>query len=117
MKTRKVGLNQIILVTFLAVILITGSVRAEGTEVHVVSGLENISEPRLEVEKWMISETFWYHSQNSFAEEYEEEENLCLEDWMVDKSIWQVPVIEYFQDAKDQKLVVENWMTDKKYWN
>jgi hypothetical protein len=118
MKTMRTGLNQIFLVTFLAVILITGSVHAEGKEACVVSGLENISEPVLELEKWMLNETYWYNAQDSFLGEYHAvEQNLGLEAWMVDESKWQVPRIESVPEVEDQKLMVENWMTDMMYWN
>ena len=117
MKTMRTRLNQIFLATFLVVMLVAGSGHAEGTEMSAVSSLENVTENRLEFEEWMLNATLWMHHRNTFSMEYELEEGLGLENWMVDKSRWQLPVSAFMEDAADQELQIENWMTDTKYWN
>ena len=117
MKTMKAQFNQFYLVIFLAVILIAGSVHAEGTEMNIGSCLKNSAEPKLEMEKWMVSESYWYSVGHTISMEYEQDKNLLIEAWMVDKSKWQPSVFEYLTSENDQKLMVENWMIHSIYWN
>ena len=117
MKTKKAQLNQIILATFLFVFLLSGNVEAEGTEWIAVSGLENITETKLEVENWMINEDYWFTEENTFVVETEQDENLMFEEWMFDKNKWGLAVFEYASNETEQDLMLENWMTNEMYWN
>ena len=53
----KTTVKQIASVTFIALILLVGNVKAEGTEAKA-SGQESI-ETTLQLEKWMTDETIW----------------------------------------------------------
>jgi hypothetical protein len=117
MKTKKAQLNQIILATFLFVFLLSGNVEAEGTEWNAASGLENVTENKLEIENWMVNEDYWFTEENTFAVETEQEENLTLEAWMFDKNKWGLAVFEYASNEREQDLRLENWMTNEMYWN
>ncbi|MBW6534535.1 MAG: hypothetical protein K0B11_05970 [Mariniphaga sp.] len=117
MKTKKAQLNQIILATFLFVFLLSGNVEAEGTEWNTVSGLENVTENKLEVEKWMVNEDYWFTEENTFVVETEQDENLVLEAWMFDENKWGLAVFEYASNEKEQDLRLENWMINEMYWN
>jgi hypothetical protein len=117
MKTKKARLNQMILATFLFVFLLSGNVEAEGTEWTAVSGLENIAEPKLEVENWMVNENYWFTEENTFVVETEQDENLTLEAWMFDKNKWGLAVFEYASSEAEQRLLLENWMINEMYWN
>ena len=117
MKTKNAQLNQIFLATFLVVFLLSGNVEAEGTEMNAVSGLENIAEPKLEVENWMVNVNYWFAEGNTFVLETEQEENLTVEAWMFDKNKWGLAVFEYTSNETEQDLMLENWMTNEMYWN
>lgn len=114
MKTR---LNQIILGAFLILFLMSGNVVAEGTEVSVVSGLENVVEPKLELEDWMINESYWNLSKNSYMVENEKDNILQVEDWMMDNNRWELPVLKFRIVENDPVLNIEDWMVNKLYWN
>ena len=113
MKTIKVGLNQMVLAAFL-IVLMSGNVNAKGTEAIVVSGLENIEEPKLEIENWMLNETGWQIAKSTFVMENEQDESLLLESWMTDKNKWEFPVFK--NSSKEKELTIENWMLDETYW-
>lgn len=115
MKTR---LTQIILATFLVVFLIGGNVNAKGTELTIASSLENIVEPKLEVEAWMVNETNW----NTFEKStcffmVNSEESLEVEAWMLDQSNWIDNSYEYSTAEADNALLLEDWMVNEVYWN
>ena len=113
MKTR---LTQIILATFLFVIIIAGNVDAKGTEVIVVSGLENIVETDLELEDWMVNESKWNEFETYYATEFREE-SLELQNWMINENHWRLSNFEYPSTEAEQDLTLENWMTSEVYWN
>jgi hypothetical protein len=117
MKTMKARLNQIILVAFFTVIFMSGNVNAKGTEMNVVSGLENIAEPKLQIENWMINETCWIKVEKASLIEMESDANLLVEAWMVDETRWQTPVFEYSSMEEEQSLRLEYWMVNEMYWN
>jgi len=118
MKTMKARLSQIILVAFLTIILMSGSVNAKGTEMIVVSGLENIAEPKLQIEDWMVNETCWIQVEKASLIAMENDAALMLEAWMVDESRWQTPVFDYFSSMEtEQSLKLEYWMVNEMYWN
>lgn len=117
MKTTKAQLNQIILATFLLVFLLSGNVEAEGTEWNVDSGLENVGEPNLEVEDWMVSDRYWLTKENAFLVEAEQEKNLSLEAWMFDKNKWGLAAFDYTSLEVEKGLMLEQWMISEMYWN
>ncbi len=117
MKTKTARLNQIIAATFLFVFLMSGNVEAEGKEWNAVSELENVTEPRLEVENWMVNENFWYTQENTFVVEPARDENLAIEPWMFDRDKWGMETFDYALTAPEKELMLESWMTDDMFWN
>ena len=117
-KTMKTRITQIILATFLIALLIGGNVSAKGTELVIVSGLENVVEPELEVEEWMVNENNWTNTDNCafFITEYSEE-SLEVEDWMLDRDNWLNESFQYSTTETENALMLEDWMTNEVYWN
>lgn len=108
----KTKVNQMMVLTFLALILFAGNLSADGKVANVVSGLENIEEIKLEVKEWMVDESFWMMAGNDKLSE----ENLVFEYWMLDEAKWNIhAAIIPVETEKD--LSVETWMIDKLYWN
>lgn len=114
MKTR---LTQIILATFLIVILIGGNVSAKGTELTIVSSLENVVENELEVEDWMVNENNWNNFDNTFVVANYSEESLEVECWMLDQSNWVNDSFQYSTAEAESPLILEEWMVNEVYWN
>ncbi len=115
MKTR---LTQIILATFLIVILIGGNVNAKGTELTIVSSLENIVETELEVEDWMINENNWNNfGINTYVVTDYSEESLEVESWMLDQNNWVNDSFQYSTAEADNPMMLEDWMVNEVYWN
>jgi hypothetical protein len=117
MKTKMTRLNQIVVAAFLILFLMSVNVDAKETQMIAASGLENIAEPKLEIENWMINETYWVSAQETNTFQKEQEENLLLEDWMVNDKKWGLSLFEYPGLDSEPKLVLENWMLSGIYWN
>jgi hypothetical protein len=124
--------------TFIALILIVGNVRAEGTETKATS---QAIETSLQVEKWMTDETIWNTKSISLAEiAMEIESTLELESWMTNSETWNfsINVVEEAEEnmeiecwmtcdeiwdtttnmeEKEKELTVESWMTNENNWN
>ena len=115
MKTR---ITQIVLATFLIALLIGGNVSAKGTELMIVSGLENVVESDLEVEDWMVNENNWntFNYNTNILAEYSEA-SLEIESWMLDQSNWFVESFQYSTAETENALMLEDWMTNDVYWN
>ena len=115
MKTR---LTQIILATFLIVILIGGNVNAKGTELTIASSLENIVESELTVEDWMINENNWntFNNKTYILTDYSEA-SLEVEEWMLDQSNWINESFQYSIAEAENALTIEDWMVNEVYWN
>jgi hypothetical protein len=114
MKTR---LTQIILATFLIVILIGGNVNAKGTELTIASSLENIVEPELTVENWMVNENNWNTFNNTYILTDYSEARLEVEEWMLDQSNWINESFQYSIAEAENALTIEDWMVNEVYWN
>lgn len=117
MKTMKVRLTQIILAAFLAALLIGGNVNAKGTEVVVVSGLENIVEQKLEVENWMVDENYWNTVEDTYVVSEITDESLALEAWMLDENKWETAPFRFPSPEAEEELLLESWMVNEIYWN
>jgi hypothetical protein len=109
----KTKVNQMVLTAIFAFIIISGNVNATEKEAIVVSGLEIIAETKLELENWMVNDTYWVRS----ATEHVLEENLILEAWMIDEDNWNVPATEQILVEAEKQLMLENWMTSNSFWN
>lgn len=96
-----------------ALFIISGNVHATGKEAIVVSGLENMMDAKLELENWMVEDTYWVK-----AEKVQEmEESLQLESWMTDQNNWNVPVYATEIVETEKQLEIEEWMTSRLFWN
>jgi len=96
--------------TFIALLLMVGNVKAEGTEVKAAS---QAIETSLQVEKWMTDETIWNtKSSINYEIAVETEATLDLEDWMTNEETWNVNNTE-----NEPELAVESWMTNNNIWN
>jgi predicted aspartyl protease len=115
MKTR---ITQIVLAAFLIAILIGGNVSAKGTELVIVSGLENVVEPELEVEDWMVNENNWntFNNNTYILTDYSEA-SLEVEKWMLDQSNWLNESFLYSTTEAENVLMLEGWMVNEVYWN
>ena len=115
MKTR---ITQIVLATFLIALLIGGNVSAKGTELVIVTGLENVVEPELKVEDWMVNQHNWVQFDNStFNITQLSEEKLAIESWMLNENNWITKNYQLQSDETEQILMLEDWMTNEVYWN
>jgi hypothetical protein len=115
MKTR---LTQFILATFLVAFLVAGNVNAKGTELMIVSSLENVVEPELEVEDWMLNENNWVQfDKSTYVATQFSEENLAIESWMLNENNWVTDDFQFQGSEAEQMLMLEDWMTNEVYWN
>jgi len=98
--------------TFIALLLLVGNVKAEGTEAKA-SSQENI-ETTLQLENWMTDEVIWNTNSISIAEiNQETETGLDLENWMTSEETWSVNG-NFVEEAA---MELENWMTSEETWN
>ena len=114
MKTR---MKQLTAGTLLALLLVVGNVKAEGTEVKSSASLE-VVETKLVLESWMIDESIWNERPAALVQ-IETEDNLEIENWMTDENTWE-PISktsEFEKTEKETKLELESWMTADKVWN
>lgn len=110
MKTRII---QRIAISFLAVILFTGSGFAKGTERSALS--HESTETTLELEEWM----FELNSDDTglaMLLEPAGEDTLELENWMTNPTLWEQEILIWIENAKEEALDLESWMTDKRFW-
>lgn len=117
MKTMKKQFTKIFITAFLMTILTAGYVNAAVTEADDVSGLENVVEPKMELESWMVSENYWDNNVDTYFFTLEKDNSLALENWMLDESIWMNERIENQMIGSEREMVLENWMIDEIYWN
>ncbi|MFW5832004.1 MAG: hypothetical protein ACOCVA_07110 [Prolixibacteraceae bacterium] len=114
MKTIQFNTKQILLAAFF-ILFILGSANAKGTETIIASGLEDIAEPELEVESWMVNENYWNATGKTVQLFEDSDAKLEIESWMTDDNYWVLqPVIR--QTGEDEKLQVENWMISEQNW-
>ena len=110
----KTTMKQLAAGTFIALILLVGNVKAEGTETKA-SGREAI-ETTLQLEKWMTDEAIWnVNTMNISDFNQETEADLQIEDWMTSVKTWNFN--SNLLEDTDSAMEVENWMTNEKIWN
>jgi len=98
--------------TFIALLLLAGNVKAEGTE-RTASSHETI-ETTLQLENWMTDESYWStdsYSAADFSFETETETELQLENWMTSDELW-----GDLETDTEEALTLESWMTDAEVW-
>jgi len=99
--------------TFIALLLLVGNVKAEGTETKA-SSRESI-ESTLQLESWMTDESVWNENSFNIGEfARETESNLELENWMTCNETWNLN--SNFVEESEMGLEVENWMIDNNVW-
>ena len=109
----KTTLKQLTAGTFIALLLLVGNVKAEGTELKA-SKLEFI-ETTLQLEGWMTDETVWnVNSVYTIDFAQETETSLQLENWMTSENIWNLD--NSFVTETEAGLELENWMTSEDIW-
>ena len=111
MKTR---ISQLAAITLFAILFLVGNVNAKGTE-KSASSHENI-EATLELENWMVNDSYWETGTAIFIEQAIEE-NMELENWMINKNTWNVNNPVNLKTETEQELVLESWMTNENIWN
>jgi hypothetical protein len=100
--------------TFIALLLLVGNVKAEGTETKA-SSRENI-ETTLQLENWMTDEVIWNTNTISISEiSQETETNLDLENWMTSEETWNTS--NNFVEETEAGMELESWMTSEETWN
>jgi hypothetical protein len=110
----KTTMKQLAAGTFIALILLVGNVKAEGTEVKA-SSHETI-ESTLQLENWMMNETIWNTSTVTIAEfTRETETTLEIENWMTDAETWNSNF--NFVEEMETGMSLENWMMNEKIWD
>jgi len=112
----KTSMKQLATGTLLALLLVVGNVRAEGTEAKAASSLE-VTENKLEVENWMTDESTW-NKASFFEMEELTEESLQVEDWMTNDNTWITESENNgLETETETKLEIEGWMTADNVWN
>ena len=132
----KTTVKQLATGTFLALLLMLGNVKAEGTEIKNTTGkiiesslqlekwmtdptiwntnsemnteLVQATEKKSELENWMTSEEFW---NSNFRIGEETETALKLETWMINDAIWDANNLK-----NDPESTIEPWMIHENYW-
>lgn len=109
----KTTVKQFATVTFIALLLLAGNVKADGTEIKATA-LETI-ETTLELENWMTNETIWETNTFNAADfALETDTELELESWMTTDSMWNSEI--KMGTETEAELELEDWMTDRKIW-
>jgi len=108
----KTTMKQLAAGTFIALLLLVGNVKAEGTE-RIVSSIESI-ETALQLENWMTDEIIWnnYFNSNEFVQEIEL--SMELENWMTSENIWNLN--NNFVEECESGMELESWMTSEETW-
>ncbi len=110
----KTTMKQLAAGTFIALLLLVGNVKAEGTEVINASN-KNI-ETTLALENWMTDETIWNTNTIEMANfVIESEMNLNIEDWMTNAETWSFS--NNFITENEEALELEDWMLDRETWH
>jgi len=108
-------MNQLVVAALFALLMLGGNASAKGTELNV-SSLENIEEPALLIEDWMVNANYWNASDAVFEMSDVTEESLKLENWMVNENTWKVENEVSTETDSEQALVFEPWMVDENVW-
>ena len=106
----KATVKQIAAGTFIALILMVGNVKAEGTEIKASNS--EIIETTLQLENWMTDETIWNTNSLEFVQETEA--SLELENWMTNAESSNINS-NLIEDAETESEL-EDWMTDDATW-
>ncbi|WP_346864322.1 hypothetical protein [uncultured Draconibacterium sp.] len=109
----KATMKQLTAATFIAILVLAGNAKAEGTETKVTNNAS--IENTLQIENWMTDETIW--NTNSIRMEYfvqETEASMELENWMTSEETWNFN--NNFAEETETGLELEDWMFDNRTW-
>jgi hypothetical protein len=115
-ETMKTRINQLVVVALFALLMLGGNVSAKGTEL-VVSSRENVEEPALLIENWMVDANYWNTADANVELTDAAEEGLELENWMIDGKVWNTENSVVLENETEQELAIEAWMVDENIWN
>lgn len=92
-------------------IVVASSANAGKKDCKFASSLENATDIRLEIEGWMISESYWnLPVKRDF--DTAKEESLHLETWMLNSLMF-----DQIKTEADQSLRMETWMVSRLMWD
>ncbi len=98
------------MVALTAVMLISSATLATGKEFKSASSLEHVSEQNLKIENWMVDFSMWNHASVYHILPASDKMN-SLEFWMVHPAVWEVGI-----DATEESLSLEAWMYNSIIW-
>ena len=78
----KTQMNKFVFMLAIAVIALTG-INAKASSRVVITEVE----PAMEIENWMVDETFWNKEMSNIEPASEKE--LAIEGWMIDEKYWE----------------------------
>lgn len=105
--------KQITAGTFIALLILVGNVKADGTETKGSNSKD--TQKTLQLENWMTDETIWNINSFKIMEFVQEtESNLELENWMTNANSWNVN--NSFIEETETGLELESWMTSDETW-
>ncbi len=105
-------ISKILFIALLA--LVTTTTSAHETKLEVASSHGNEIETTLQLENWMLEDSFWETTQAEY--QLELEKPLQLECWMLDESKWEKSEDNLFVTEKEQELELEPWMYNANFW-
>ena len=110
----KTLVQQIAAGTFIALILLVGNVKAEGTETKASRQI-NI-ESTLQLENWMTDESVWNTNSLDMNDFIQETESVLeLESWMTSRKTWNSK--NHFFNVSEFAMELEDWMINEEAWN
>jgi len=115
MKTIKLSIRQLVIASFLTILILGGNVSAKGTETKFASSYENSVEQELKIEDWMINDNHWNVADESFVY-LEQDKSLNLESWMMEDDYWKPSNIKNVESFDEKELKIENWMINGEFW-
>ena len=109
-KTMKTRIFSTAALMVLAMLLISNAAFAGRKSSRLASSLENVADPSVRIESWMVSDLLW--EPEVMIEMVSLKENaLHLESWMLNPCMW-----EQSGRATEGSLVLEHWMTSPLIW-
>lgn len=98
------------MVALTAVMLISSAALATGKEFKSASSLENVTEQNLKIENWMVDFSMWNHASVYHILPASDKMN-SLEFWMVHPAVWEAGI-----NAFEEALPLESWMYNSLLW-
>lgn len=110
----KTTVKQIASVTFIALLLLVGNVKANGTKIEAEA--HKSAETSLQLESWMTDNSIWNtNSLNVIEFASEVDADLEVESWMTNAEAWNLN--NNFVAEIEAGIELESWMTSEDTWN